>query len=91
MKTLNHIPSLKTAILLIASITTTLFAENKETITHSFLGVGKANQVVIVGEDGKVQWALRRAGQRWLGAPKWKCVARALWHQGLPAWRRGGN
>ena len=25
-------------------------------ITHSFLGVGKANQVVIVGEDGKVQW-----------------------------------
>ena len=25
-------------------------------VTHSFLGVGKANRVVIVGEDGKVQW-----------------------------------
>ncbi|MDP7011087.1 MAG: hypothetical protein QF685_06885 [Verrucomicrobiota bacterium] len=56
MKILNHIPPLKTAILLFGAITTTLPAENKEVITHSFLGVGKANQVVIVGEDGKVQW-----------------------------------
>ena len=56
MKILNHIPPLKTAILLFGAITTTLPAENKEAITHSFLGVGKANQVVIVGEDGKVQW-----------------------------------
>ena len=56
MKTLNRIPLLKTVILVIATITTALLAENKETITHSFLGVGKANQVVIVGEDGKVQW-----------------------------------
>ncbi len=25
-------------------------------ITHSFLGVGKANQAVIVGEDGQIEW-----------------------------------
>ena len=25
-------------------------------IKHSFLGVGKANRVVIVGEDGEVEW-----------------------------------
>ena len=54
MKTMNHIPFLKTTLVLFATITTTLLAENKETITHSFLGVGKANQVVIVGEDGKI-------------------------------------
>ncbi len=29
-----------------------------EPITHSFLGVGKANQAVIVGEDGNVEWKL---------------------------------
>jgi hypothetical protein len=27
-----------------------------EPITHSFLGVGKANQAVILGEDGQQQW-----------------------------------
>jgi outer membrane protein assembly factor BamB len=27
-----------------------------EAVRHSFLGTGKANRVVIVGEDGKVQW-----------------------------------
>ena len=47
---------LKTATALLALSTTILFAEKKAVITHSFLGVGKANQVVIVGEDGKVQW-----------------------------------
>ena len=56
MKILNHILSLKSAVLLFHLITTPLLAENKAVITHSFLGVGKANQVVIVGEDGKVQW-----------------------------------
>ena len=25
-------------------------------VTHSFLGVGKANKTVIVGEDGTVEW-----------------------------------
>lgn len=27
-------------------------------ITHSFLGLGKANRTVIVGEDGKVKWRI---------------------------------
>jgi hypothetical protein len=27
-----------------------------DAIRHSFLGVGKANRVVIVGEDGKIEW-----------------------------------
>jgi hypothetical protein len=32
-------------------------ADNHKTkITHSFIGVGKANKTVIVGEDGKVEW-----------------------------------
>jgi outer membrane protein assembly factor BamB len=55
MKT-HSIQSLKTAMVLFALSATTLFAEKKAAITHSFLGVGKANRVVIVGEDGKVQW-----------------------------------
>lgn len=29
-----------------------------EEIRHSFLGVGKANRVVIIGEDGKPEWRL---------------------------------
>ena len=29
---------------------------NAEEIRHSFLGVGKANRVVIVGEDNKIEW-----------------------------------
>ena len=33
-------------------------AEDKAAISHSFLGVGKANRAVIVGEDGKVEWKL---------------------------------
>ncbi len=33
-------------------------AGNNEEIRHAFLGVGKANRTVIVGEDGKVQWKL---------------------------------
>ena len=28
----------------------------EDTVRHSFLGVGKANRVVIVGEDGKIEW-----------------------------------
>jgi outer membrane protein assembly factor BamB len=55
MKT-HSIQFLKTAAALLALSTSTMFAEKKATITHSFLGVGKANRVVIVGEDGKVQW-----------------------------------
>jgi hypothetical protein len=55
MKT-HSIQFLKTAAALLALSTSTIFAEKKAAITHSFLGVGKANRVVIVGEDGKVQW-----------------------------------
>ena len=55
MKT-HSIQFLKTVVSLLALTTTTLFAEKKAAITHSFLGVGKANRVVIVGEDSKVQW-----------------------------------
>lgn len=33
-----------------------LYADDGVAVSHSFLGVGKANRVVIVGEDGKVQW-----------------------------------
>jgi len=38
------------------AFTTNLIAGEPAAITHSFLGVGKANKAVIVGEDGKVQW-----------------------------------
>lgn len=31
-------------------------ANAEDSIKHSFLGCGKANRAVIVGEDGKVQW-----------------------------------
>ena len=55
MKT-HSIQFLKTAAALLALSTSTMVAEKKAAITHSFLGVGKANRVVIVGEDGKVQW-----------------------------------
>ena len=55
MKT-HAIQFLKTVVALLALTTTTLFAEKKAAITHSFLGVGKANRVVIVGEDSKVKW-----------------------------------
>jgi len=36
-------------------------------ITHSFLGVGKANQAVIVAEDGTVQWKFEKpASDGWV-------------------------
>ena len=53
---MNPIPYLKTPLILLAILVSSLSSEGKETITHSFLGAGKANRVVIVGEDGKVQW-----------------------------------
>ncbi len=33
-----------------------VYAGDDATIKHSFLGVGKANKAVIVGEDGTVEW-----------------------------------
>ena len=41
------------SVTLLAAIATSVYAEK---ITHSFIGVGKANKTVIVGEDGKVKW-----------------------------------
>ncbi len=41
------------ALLLMGSLLTTGYPDE---IRHSFLGLGKANRAVIVGEDGKVQW-----------------------------------
>jgi hypothetical protein len=45
--------SLLASVTLLAAIATSGYAEK---ITHSFIGVGKANKTVIVGEDGKVKW-----------------------------------
>ena len=43
--------------ILIVSLLVSQFATaNSEELRHSFLGVGKANGSVIVGEDGKVKW-----------------------------------
>ena len=69
---------------------------NAEEVRHSFLGVGKANRTVIVGEDGKVKWrgwtgrvVRQSAGQRWLGATQWQCPAGSVRHQGVSErWRR---
>jgi outer membrane protein assembly factor BamB len=33
-------------------------AHTDDAVTHSFLGAGKANRAVIVGEDGKVEWKI---------------------------------
>lgn len=42
--------------ILVGSRAAAFAADSK--ITHSFLGVGKANRAVIIGEDGKVEWKL---------------------------------
>ncbi|MCA9015607.1 MAG: hypothetical protein KDA77_09785 [Planctomycetaceae bacterium] len=46
-------------ILLLAcmiTVTSAVYAGDGAAVKHSFLGVGKANQAVIVGEDGDVEW-----------------------------------
>jgi len=53
---MNPISYLKTTLILLSIFISSFSSEGKEAITHSFLGAGKANRVVIVGEDGKVQW-----------------------------------
>lgn len=45
----RYLTLLLLALNLVASVTA-------EEIRHSFLGLGKANRTVIVGEDGKVKW-----------------------------------
>ncbi len=52
MKSTRLFSLLASAALVVATSTSV----NAEKITHSFLGVGKANKTVIVGEDGKVKW-----------------------------------
>jgi hypothetical protein len=42
----------------LASLSAIALPQDALPITHSFLGVGKANQVVIVGEDGSIEWQL---------------------------------
>ena len=44
-----------TALLLFTFVPETNAAE-APAITHSFIGFGKANKTVIVGDDGKIQW-----------------------------------
>lgn len=38
------------------ALSSTGYAGDEAIIQHSFLGVGKANKAVIIGEDGKVEW-----------------------------------
>ncbi len=52
---LRHLFSLLASITFFAAFATSGYAEK---ITHSFIGVGKANKTVIVGEDGKVKWRI---------------------------------
>lgn len=44
------------SLTLVISLGSAANAEDKAAISHSFLGAGKANRAVIVGEDGKVEW-----------------------------------
>lgn len=37
-------------------LSATQFAQADDAVRHSFLGVGKANRAVIVGEDGSIEW-----------------------------------
>jgi outer membrane protein assembly factor BamB len=50
----NSLPVILCLAVVLTSFAATFAADAK--ITHSFLGVGKANRAVIVGEDGKVEW-----------------------------------
>lgn len=49
LRLLNWIPIALFAIFSLASL-------QADEVTHSFLGVGKANRTVIVGENGEVKW-----------------------------------
>ena len=53
-------PSRFLLTLFLASIALTLTASTQadDAVRHSFLGLGKANRAVIVGEDGKVEWRM---------------------------------
>jgi len=52
---------------LLTTVATYLPAAETDAVKHSFLGVGKANKAVIVGEDGKVQWQFNKpASDGWV-------------------------
>ncbi|MFH1303702.1 MAG: hypothetical protein ABIK07_21815 [Planctomycetota bacterium] len=38
------------------AVASSVYAGDETSVKHSFLGVGKANQAVIIGEDGTVEW-----------------------------------
>lgn len=42
------------SLILVASV----LAAADDLVSHSFLGLGKANQVAIIGEDGKAEWKM---------------------------------
>ena len=44
-----------TNLILLGTIASSSYAEK---ISHSFLGVGRANKTVIVGESGKIEWRI---------------------------------
>ena len=55
------------AVIAAAIVVLNSFSSTAEEITHSFLGLGKANQVVLVGEDGKVDWTFNKpASDGWI-------------------------
>jgi hypothetical protein len=51
------VPVIFSLAVVLTSLTSFSAADDSK-ITHSFLGVGKANRAVIVGENGKVEWKL---------------------------------
>ena len=52
----KRITSVLSPLVLATTLLLSNIAQSAQAITHSFLGVGKANRAVIVGEDGKVKW-----------------------------------
>lgn len=52
----KRITSVLSPLVLATTFLLSTLAQSAQAITHSFLGVGKANRAVIVGEDGKVKW-----------------------------------
>lgn len=49
---------LKRTAVIVANLLLLVFVSvaNSDEVTHSFLGLGKANQAVIVNEDGQIEW-----------------------------------
>lgn len=56
--TASLVLSLVAFFLLTSAGISAAMAADDAAITHSFIGLGKANKTVIVGEDGKVKWSV---------------------------------